>query len=54
MNGVARLNVNLPDDLHRDAKAEAAYADQTLAEFVTEAVRASVEEAKRARLQRNK
>jgi hypothetical protein len=50
VSGVARLNVNLPSELHGEAKVEAFYAGQTLAEFVTQAVRAHVEEAKRTRV----
>ena len=49
MNSMPRLNVNLPSELHAEAKVEAVYARQTLAEFVTEAIRARVEESKRRR-----
>jgi predicted HicB family RNase H-like nuclease len=49
VSGVPRLNVELPDELHRDAKAEAAHAGESLKEFVIEAVRVWVEESRRRR-----
>jgi predicted HicB family RNase H-like nuclease len=41
---VPRINVEVPADLHRRAKAAAALADVSLKDFVIEAVRRAVEE----------
>jgi predicted HicB family RNase H-like nuclease len=49
-----RLNVNLPSELHRDAKAEAVYAGKTLADFVTDAITAHVAASKKRRLPKEK
>ena len=49
---MARLNVNLPADLHREAKAEAARLGMTLTDFVIAAVRSKVAEFRRRRLLR--
>jgi predicted HicB family RNase H-like nuclease len=49
VNRVPRLNVTLPEELHRDAKVEATYQGKTLAGFVTDAIRAWVEESKHQR-----
>jgi predicted HicB family RNase H-like nuclease len=40
---MARVNFELPDELHRRAKARAALEGSTLREFIIEAVRKAVE-----------
>lgn len=46
---VARINIELPDDLHRRAKAAAALAGQTLKDFICEAVERATEDARKGR-----
>lgn len=46
MSTVARIHYEIPDDLHRRAKAAAAMKGQTLKDFITEALAAAVEKAK--------
>lgn len=45
MNGMPRLNVDLPDDLHRRAKAAAALAGLSLKDFVVAAIAVAVKDA---------
>ena len=40
---VARIHYEIPDDLHRRAKAQAAYKGKTLREYVEEAIAKAVE-----------
>ena len=40
---VANINITVPDDLHRRAKAEAAMRGQSLKDFIIEALAAAVE-----------
>ena len=49
MNGMPRLNVNLPDELHRRAKAQAALRGVSLREYVEAAIAAAVEADEKAR-----
>ena len=46
MSLMARIHYEIPDDLHRRAKAAAAMKGQTLKDFVTDALAAAVEKAK--------
>ena len=46
MSTVARIHYEIPDDLHRRAKAAAAMNGPTLKDFLTEALAAAVEKAK--------
>lgn len=41
MTTVARIHYEIPDDLHRKVKAEAAMRGQTLKDFVIEALEAA-------------
>jgi predicted HicB family RNase H-like nuclease len=45
VSDMARIHYEIPDDLHRRAKAAAALKGQTLREFVTDALRAAVAHA---------
>lgn len=49
VNGMPRLNVNLPDELHRRAKAQAALRGVSLREYVEQAIAAAVEADEKAR-----
>jgi predicted HicB family RNase H-like nuclease len=42
VNNVARVNYEIPDDLHRQAKSAAALRGQTLRDLVIEALREKV------------
>lgn len=46
MTDVARVNIEFPDDLHRQAKASAALAGTSLKDFILQAVEAAVKKAK--------
>lgn len=46
MSVMARIHYEIPDDLHRRAKAAAAMKGQTLKDFLTDALAAAVEKAK--------
>lgn len=43
---MARIHYELPDDLHRKAKAAAAMQGVTLRQFITDAIAAAVAKAK--------
>jgi predicted HicB family RNase H-like nuclease len=47
MPGVARVHYEIPDDLHRKAKAAAAMRGVTLREFIVQALRDAVAKAER-------
>jgi predicted HicB family RNase H-like nuclease len=47
---VARVHYEIPDDLHRQAKAAAAMQGVTLRQFVIEALREAVRQIDRAEL----
>jgi predicted HicB family RNase H-like nuclease len=44
---VPRINVEVPADLHREAKSAAALTGKSLKDFVIEALRRAVEEQQR-------
>lgn len=44
MTDVARIHYEIPDDLHRQVKAEAAMRGLTLKDYVIEALRRSIED----------
>jgi hypothetical protein len=44
---VVRIHYEIPDDIHRRAKAAAALRGQTLKDFVTEAIEAAVDKSER-------
>jgi hypothetical protein len=46
---VATVNYSIPDELHRRAKAEAAYKGMTLREYVVRAIKETVEQDERER-----
>jgi predicted HicB family RNase H-like nuclease len=46
---VARINYELPEDLHRRAKAAAALEGSSLKDFVISALAAAVERAEKAK-----
>ena len=46
---VARIHIEVPDDLHRRAKAAAAMAGVTLKEFVLQALGAAIRAAENKR-----
>jgi predicted HicB family RNase H-like nuclease len=43
MGDTVGMNFEMPDDLHRKAKAKAALRGQSLKDFVIDAIRAAVE-----------
>ena len=45
-----RVNLDISEDIWREAKAEAALSGQTLREFVERALKAAIENTRRIRL----